>query len=62
MKIKRNRHKCRNCGRVRQERFMFPFVAMEHGVAIEILRPELKTSRTEWECGDCEENSSWKTD
>lgn len=34
-----------------------PFVALEHGVDVLSLYPSVnKNYKTEWECGDCEEN------
>lgn len=63
LKIKSNytfskkRHKCRNCGRIRLEKFMQPFIGLEHGIEVSHLYPEQnKKKQYGWECGDCEEN------
>jgi ribosomal protein S27AE len=55
-KKKSKRHKCINCGRVRDEKFMEPFISLEHGVSVRELYPKVNHGRQRWECGDCEEN------
>jgi len=57
MAKKNKRHKCGDCGRVRLEKYMSQDMAVQHGVSVRELYPELnKNARVRWVCGDCEEN------
>jgi len=59
--MKEKKHKCHNCGKRRFERYMIPFVALQHGVDVRDIYPQ-KSSRQLWECGDCgEENRGRKS-